>query len=86
MKILRTLALALTLTGCVTETFMIEDSTWKTCSIRCGHRKLKYLGYRVTYSYIYFQSDAQDIICECFDKYRYIMGPRGSYEDDYEED
>ena len=86
MKIKLRFMLALILvTSCVTETFVIEDSTWRTCSTRCGQRKLKYLGYRVTYSYVYFQSTVQDIICECFDGYRYMMAPVGKYNNDWEE-
>ena len=83
MKILLTIILAFTITtSCVTETFMVEDSTWKTCTIRCGKRKLKHLGYRVSYSYVYFQSTITDIICECFDGYRYMMAPSGKYNND----
>ena len=85
--IIACLSALLAFSACATETFLIEDSTWRTCSTRCGHRKLKHLGYRVTYSYVYFQSNVQDIICECFDNYRYMMGPKGSHNnDEYLED
>lgn len=88
MKIIQSIVIATILSmfsGCVTETFMIENSTWKTCTVRCAERNLKYLGYRVSYSYVYFQVSVEDIICECFDNYRYMMSPRGFYDGNKED-